>query len=416
MIAVTMSGWRVDPRQVPTVGFSGENDVETLLIATADSVAEYDILTLEIGDNIIDLTTDDDGMQATLTARAMGDPGIKRAQVVCKNSDTLKIKKSNIFYILVEESILCAERYINPPEEFIKFERYIRDSVDTTAAAAEAAAASETAAAASETAAAESASRAAESATQAEAAKAAAVQSAAQAETAATAAAASETAAAQSASQAAESATQAEAAKTAAAGSEAAAAQSAAQAAASETATAQSASQAAALIADEHVQDVIDNYLDEHDAVPTIDTERIDDGAEITVHDIHGEQTVKIYDGEKGDTGRGIESVVVDYSNYHLRVTYDDGEYADAGYIRGPQGESGDKGEKGEDGAAGNGIENIVYEGDIMTVTTTDGQTYQSPSLRGPQGPAYELTEQDTAIIVQEILQEALPQAEEYEF
>lgn len=337
MIAVTMSGWRIDPRQVPTVGFSGENDVEQLLIATEDSVAEYDILTLEIGDNIVDLTVDDDGLQATLTARAMGDPGIKRAQVVCKNSESLKVKKSNVFYILVEESILCAERYVNVPEEFIKFEKYIRDSVDTTAAAAEAAAASETAAAGSETAAAESASQAADS-------QIAAAESASQA-------AASEAAAAESATQAAESASQAEA---------------------SETAAAQSASQAAALIADEHVQDVIDNYLDEHDAVPYIDTERIEGGAEVTVHDINGEQTFQIYDGAKG--------------------------------------------EKGEDGATGNGIENIVYEDDIMTVTTTDGQTYQSPSLRGPQGPAYELTEQDTAIIVQEILQEALPQAEEYEF
>lgn len=60
---------------------------------------------------------------------------------------------------------------------------------------------------------------------------------------------------------------------------------------------------------------------------PTVDAERTDDGVQITVHDLHGTETVNLYDGEPGPQGPRGET--------------------------GPAGEPGQRGERGETGETG---------------------------------------------------------------
>ena len=53
------------------------------------------------------------------------------------------------------------------------------------------------------------------------------------------------------------------------------------------------------------------------------------------------------------------------------------------------KGNAGADGADGADGTDGVGISSIVFNSDYtMTITTTDGQTYTSGNLRGPQGAA----------------------------
>lgn len=71
---------------------------------------------------------------------------------------------------------------------------------------------------------------------------------------------------------------------------------------------------------------------------PTVDTVRTEDGVEITVHDIRGDQPgVMVYDGPQGERGPAGEK----------------GDKGDPG-AQGPQGATGPQGPKGDKGDAGN--------------------------------------------------------------
>lgn len=56
---------------------------------------------------------------------------------------------------------------------------------------------------------------------------------------------------------------------------------------------------------------------------------------------------------------------------------------------QGAKGEDGEQGEQGETGATGNGIASITLNNDYtLTINYTNGQSYTTTSVRGPEGPA----------------------------
>lgn len=93
--------------------------------------------------------------------------------------------------------------------------------------------------------------------------------------------------------------------------------------------------------------------------------------------------------GQPGADGVGIENIVFN-SDYTMTITTTDGDTYTSQSLRGETGATGATGAQGATGATGatgNGISNIVFNADYtMTITTTDGNTWTSGSLRGPQG------------------------------
>lgn len=94
--------------------------------------------------------------------------------------------------------------------------------------------------------------------------------------------------------------------------------------------------------------------------------------------------------GTPGAAGVGISNITFN-SNYTMTITTTDGQTYTSESLRGATGATGatgPAGATGATGATGNGISNIVFNNDYtMTITTTDGNTWTSGSLRGPQGP-----------------------------
>ncbi|MHC1703662.1 MAG: tail fiber domain-containing protein [Tenuifilaceae bacterium] len=93
--------------------------------------------------------------------------------------------------------------------------------------------------------------------------------------------------------------------------------------------------------------------------------------------------------GPKGDTGNGI-ATVVDNGNGTLTFNFTDATSYTTPNLTGPQGiqgEAGAQGLKGETGDTGNGISSVVDNANgTLTFLFTNGSTYLTPNLTGPQG------------------------------
>ena len=103
-----------------------------------------------------------------------------------------------------------------------------------------------------------------------------------------------------------------------------------------------------------------------------------------------GETGLQGKQGEKGATGNGIASTILN-NDYTLTIQFTDGTSYTTPSIRGkigPTGSQGPQGLTGKTGATGNGIANTVLNNDFtLTVHFTDGTSYTTPSIRGATGP-----------------------------
>ena len=103
-----------------------------------------------------------------------------------------------------------------------------------------------------------------------------------------------------------------------------------------------------------------------------------------------GETGLQGKQGEKGATGNGIASTILN-NDYTLTIQFTDGTSYTTPSIRGkigPTGSQGPQGLTGKTGATGNGIASTVLNDDFtLTVHFTDGTSYTTPSIRGATGP-----------------------------
>ena len=103
-----------------------------------------------------------------------------------------------------------------------------------------------------------------------------------------------------------------------------------------------------------------------------------------------GETGLQGKQGEKGATGNGIASTILN-NDYTLTIQFTDGTSYTTPSIRGkigPTGSQGPQGLTGKTGATGNGIASTVLNNDFtLTVHFTDGTSYTTPSIRGATGP-----------------------------
>ena len=103
-----------------------------------------------------------------------------------------------------------------------------------------------------------------------------------------------------------------------------------------------------------------------------------------------GETGLQGKQGEKGATGNGIASTILN-NDYTLTIQFTDGTSYTTPSIRGkigPTGSRGPQGLTGETGATGNGIASTILNDDFtLTVHFTDGTSYTTPSIRGATGP-----------------------------
>ena len=103
-----------------------------------------------------------------------------------------------------------------------------------------------------------------------------------------------------------------------------------------------------------------------------------------------GETGLQGKQGEKGATGNGIASTILN-NDYTLTIQFTDGTSYTTPSIRGkigPTGSRGPQGLTGKTGATGNGIASTVLNDDFtLTVHFTDGTSYTTPSIRGATGP-----------------------------
>lgn len=133
---------------------------------------------------------------------------------------------------------------------------------------------------------------------------------------------------------------------------------------------------------------------------PTVDAERAEGGVKISVHDLRGDHTAMLYDGQRGETGpagpqgeRGLP-----------------GEAGPAGPA-GPRGEQGIQGERGPQGVQGErGLTGLTGPQGERGETGPAGPQGER-GLQGETGPAYELTDEDRQGIIDAVL-EAYPAAE----
>ena len=118
IISLTMKDWTVETRR-PSIGFSGENEVVTLVISTEDDLSEFNEFYLDVGwqsyetgwktnKNIIDLAGVGP-LSVNLTANMLGPDGVKRMQL--RATDGTRVKKSNVFEVLVKKSVNAADYY-----------------------------------------------------------------------------------------------------------------------------------------------------------------------------------------------------------------------------------------------------------------------------------------------------------------
>ena len=116
---------------------------------------------------------------------------------------------------------------------------------------------------------------------------------------------------------------------------------------------------------------------------PTVDAERTEDGVQITVHDLHGTETVNLYDGTDGPAGPRGEP--------------------------GPQGPQGEQGPKGDTGPAGpqgeQGPQGVQGEPGPQGPKGDTGATGpQGP--QGPKGDPGEVTQADFDELADEVSQQ----------
>lgn len=87
--------------------------------------------------------------------------------------------------------------------------------------------------------------------------------------------------------------------------------------------------------------------------------------------------------GDKGDTGNGIASAILN-EDYTLTLTFTNGFEYTTPSIRGEQGI---QGIRGVQGLVGNGIYSATLNEDYtLTITFTNGSHYTSPPIRGKEG------------------------------
>lgn len=115
---------------------------------------------------------------------------------------------------------------------------------------------------------------------------------------------------------------------------------------------------------------------------PTIDAERTEEGALLTIHDIDGTKTINVYDGEQGDPGQDGVSPIVTVASITggHRITITDADGVKTVDVM-----------DGENGADGRGIASIAKTGtsglvDTYTITYTDGTTSTFSVTNGQKG------------------------------
>lgn len=112
---------------------------------------------------------------------------------------------------------------------------------------------------------------------------------------------------------------------------------------------------------------------------PTVDAERTEDGVQITVHDLHGTETVNLYDGTDGV---GISGAVLN-ADYTLTLTFTDGSSYTTPSIRGAQGQPGQTGATPDISI---GTVETLTPGSPVTVTITGTAENPVLSFGIPQG------------------------------
>ena len=99
---------------------------------------------------------------------------------------------------------------------------------------------------------------------------------------------------------------------------------------------------------------------------PVITITEITGGHRIAITDAEGTKTVDVLDGEKGETGNGIASAVLN-QDYTLTLTFTDGTSYTTPSIRGAQGAQGNPGADGYSPTA-----TVSKSGSVVTITITD--------------------------------------------
>ena len=109
-LQIKMTNWKISEKPI-NIGYSGENLVcEFEVLFNTDPGAYYYLQLdgwLSAPNNILFTTVTDDGIKVNLTTEMLGKSGKKKAQIVeyLSLNDNTPIKKSNIFNVIVEDSI-----------------------------------------------------------------------------------------------------------------------------------------------------------------------------------------------------------------------------------------------------------------------------------------------------------------------
>lgn len=156
---------------------------------------------------------------------------------------------------------------------------------------------------------------------------------------------------------------------------------------------------------------------------PTITITDIEGGHKLTIVDVNGTKTVDILNGVNGKNGdngingtngvdgkdgRGIQALAINEKG-ELVVTYTDSTQTTIGTVVGNDGQDGTPGSNGIDGTNGTDGKS-AYQ--IWLDNNHEGSEADFLAwLKGPEGPAYELTDEDKAAIVAAVLAEINAQA-----
>lgn len=154
---LNMNNWRVQRPVSNFLAFSGENNTENLYIIP--SLMEDYVYTIDVRNEgqtaFIPLTKAERGgkdvLHVLLTSGQIGPAGEAQMQIVGRREDGTVVKKSNVFAVVVGESINAEKAFENLPESaFEKYVTEIGDKADKARESATAAAKSEENAKASE--------------------------------------------------------------------------------------------------------------------------------------------------------------------------------------------------------------------------------------------------------------------------
>ncbi len=155
---------------------------------------------------------------------------------------------------------------------------------------------------------------------------------------------------------------------------------------------------------------------------PTIDAERTDEGALLTIHDIDGTKEINLNDGEKGDRGEpgqdGLSpTATVTQTETGALITVTDADGTTTAEIKnGENGEPGVPGAPGVDGADGVTFTPAVSAEGVISWSNDGGRTNPQPvnikgakgdtGEKGDPGDDYILTAADKAEIAQQAAEE----------